>query len=60
MKRLKHKTFKRQIDLIRHAVRGVITRQVAELKTQREKALAHVEKTDWLEWAKYKSGRSTK
>ena len=60
MKRSKHKTFKRQIDLIRHAVRGVVTRQVAELQKQREKALAHLKKTNFLEWAKYKSGVSIK
>lgn len=60
MKRPKHKIFKRQIDLIRHAVRGVLTRQVTELKFQREKALTHLKKTDWLEWVKYKCGRSIK
>lgn len=60
MKRPKHKTFKRQIDLIRHAVRGVLMRQIAELQKQREKALAHLQKTNFLEWAKYKSGVSIK
>ena len=60
MKRPKHKIFKRQINLIQHAVRGVITGQVVELQEQREKALAHIAKTDWLEWVKYKSGVSTK
>ena len=60
MKRPKHKTFKRQIDLIRHAVREVIARQVAELKTQREKALAQLKETNWLEWVKYHCGRSIK
>lgn len=60
MKRIKRKVFKRQIDLIRHAVRGVVARQVTELKAQREKALAQLKKTNWLEWVKYKCGRSIK
>ena len=60
MKRIKRITFKRQIDLIRCAIQNVITRQVAELKVQREKALEHVRETNWLEWAKYKSGVSAK
>ena len=55
MKRIKHKVFKRQINLIRHAIQNVINRQVAELKVQREKALEHLKKTNWLEWAKHKS-----
>ena len=60
MKRPKHKAFKRQIDLIRHAVRGVLTRQVVGLKAQREKALAQLKKTNFMEWAKYHCGRSIK
>ena len=60
MKRPKYKTFKRQIDLIRHAVRGVIAGQVVGLQKQREKALAQLKKTNWLEWVKYHCGRSIK
>ena len=60
MKQSKHKVFKQQIDLIRHAVRGVVAGQVTELQKQREKALAQLKKTNWLEWVKYKSGVSTK
>ena len=60
MKRIKRKIFKRHIDLIRHAVQGVVARQITELRKQREKALAHIKKTNFLEWTKYKSGRSIK
>ena len=53
MKRIKHKRFKRQIDLIRYAIKCVLDRQVAELKTQRKQALEHLKKKDFLAWAKY-------
>lgn len=53
MKRSKRKVFERHIDLIRHAIQGVIARQVIELQKQREKALAELKKTNWLEWVKY-------
>ena len=54
MKRLKRKRFKRQIDLIRCAIKNVLDKQLAELRTQRKKALEHLKKTNWLEYAKYK------
>ncbi|KKM82219.1 hypothetical protein LCGC14_1321850 [marine sediment metagenome] len=57
---MKRKVFKRQIDLIRCAIKNVLDRQLAQLREQREKALTHLKKTNFLEWTKYKSGESTK
>ncbi len=54
MKRPKHKRFKRQIDLIKCAIKNVLDGQLAELRTQRKQALEHLKKTNWLEYAKYK------
>ncbi len=54
MKQLKHKQFKRQIDLIRCAIKNVLDKQLVQIRTQRKKALEHLKKTNWLEYAKYK------
>jgi len=55
MKRPKHKRFKRQIDLIRYAVRRVIHRvDVLEPKKHAERLAEYLKKTDWLQWAKQK------
>jgi len=58
MKRPKHKTFKRHINLIRYAVRRAIHRvDVVEPEKYAEKFVEHIKKTDWLQWAKQKLGR---
>lgn len=58
MKRPKHKTFKRHIDLIRYAVRRAIHRvDVLEPEAHAEKLVSHLKKTDWLQWARKKLGR---
>lgn len=52
MKRPKHKTFKRHIDLIRYAVRRAIHRiDVLESEEHIERNIECVKKTDWLYWA---------
>ena len=58
MKRIKHKTFKRHIDLIRYAVRRAIHRiDVLEPEKHAEKFIERLKKTDWLQWAQRKLGR---
>ena len=52
------KRFKRQIDLIRYAVRRAIYRvDVLESEKHAEELAAYLKKTDWLQWAKQKLGR---
>jgi len=58
MKRIKHKQFKRHIDLIRYAVRRAIHRiDVVEPEKHAEQLVEHIKKTDWLQQAKQKLGR---
>ena len=58
MKRPKHKQFKRQIDLIRYAVRRAIHRIDGLESEKHTKELAeHLKKTDWLQWAQRQLGR---
>ena len=52
------RTFKRQIDLIRYAVRRAIHRvDVLEPEKHAKKLAAYLKKTDWLQWAKQKLRR---
>ena len=52
MKRPKHKVFKRQIDLIRCAVKHAIHRcDILKPEKHAEQSEAHVKKNDWVQWA---------
>ncbi len=55
MKRIKYKTFKRHIDLIRYAIRRAIHRvDVLEPGARVEQAEEHMKKNNWLQWAQQK------
>lgn len=55
MKRLKHKQFKRHIDLIRYSVRRAIHRvDVIEPEEHAERLASYIKKSDWLQWASRK------
>lgn len=59
MKRIKHKTFKHHIDLIRYAVRRAIHRcDVIEPEAHAERLMAYLKKTNWLEWVRQKLRRA--
>jgi len=52
------KQFKRQIDLIRYAVKRAIHRvDILELETHAEQLVSHLKKTNWLQWARKKLKR---
>ena len=52
MKRLKHKRFKRHINLIRYAVRRAIHRvDVLEPEKHAEELAEYIKENDWLQWA---------
>ena len=55
MKRIKHKRFKRQIDLIRYAVRCAIYRvDVLEPEKHAKELESRIKESNWLQWAKQK------
>ena len=55
MKRIKHKRFKRQIDLIRYSVRRAIHRiDILEPELHVERLVEHMKKANWLQWAAQK------
>jgi len=59
MKRIKHKIFKRHIDLIRYAVRRTIHRcDILEPEKYAEQLGVYLKKRDWLEWCKRKLTRT--
>ncbi len=52
---MKHKRFKRYIDLIRYAVRRAIHRiDILEPEIHAERLVSYLKKSDWLQWAKQK------
>ena len=58
MKRIKRKTFKRHIDLIRYAAKRAIHRVDVEVSARATTAMEdQMKKTDWLQWCKRKFGR---
>ncbi len=55
---MKHKQFKRHIDLIRYAVRRAIHRvDVLEPEKHAEKLVSRMKENSWLQWCKQKLGR---